>query len=126
MDGPLGGDVLVVPNEVNLLPDVAKEAVDRLLTQISGSVQPVGPENSNIDLCGATLSGGIIEGIEEGGTIVPFKVEKQLLAQLVSNDVEVPTVGPIVPEVDQLQRAAVVHEEDGVELMGPRPWGWVC
>lgn len=38
------------------------------------------------------------------------------------DDVEVPAIGPIIPEVYDLIGSIVVHDEDGVELVGP--WGW--
>lgn len=41
------------------------------------------------------------------------------LTELVPYDVEVSTLGPVVPEIDHLEGSAVVHEEYGVELVGP-------
>lgn len=38
------------------------------------------------------------------------------------DDVEVPAVGPVIPEVDDLVGPTVVHDENGMELVGP--WRW--
>lgn len=119
MDGALGDDVLVVPDEVNLGPHVAEEAVDGLLTEVGGAVEPVGAEDADPDLDGAAGTRGV-EGVKERGAVVPLEVVKGRAVELVAHDVEVASTGPVVPEVDQRQRAAVVHEEDCVELV--RPW----
>ncbi|KAL6979986.1 hypothetical protein U1Q18_021637 [Sarracenia purpurea var. burkii] len=44
------------------------------------------------------------------------------ISQLITNDVEVAAVGPVVPKVEHLEGSAAVHEEKRVELV--RPWGW--
>ena len=36
----------------------------------------------------------------------------QKLPELLLNDVEVSTVGPVVPEIDYFESAAVIHEEN--------------
>lgn len=38
--------------------------------------------------------------------------------------VEVPAIGPVVPEVDHLKNSSEVHEENGVELKRPRLGFW--
>ena len=50
MNGPFSDNVLVVPDEVQLLPNIAEEAVDVALAQIGGAVEPVGTENPNVEL----------------------------------------------------------------------------
>lgn len=116
-DRPLGNNILIIPNEIDFLPDITEEAIDMLLTQIVGTIEPVGSENAHLDLGGSTLSVGV-ESIEEGGAVVPLEVVEEV-AELVLDDVEVAAVGPVVPEVDHLEDTAVVHEEHGVELVGP-------
>lgn len=109
MDGALGDDVLVVPDEVDLGPHVAEEAIDGLLAKISGTVEPVRAEDADLELIGAAGAGGI-EGVKEGGAVVPLEVVEGRPVELVAHDVEVAATGPVVPEVDQRQGAAVVHE----------------
>lgn len=116
--GALGGNVLVVPDEVDLGPGVAEESVDVLLAEVGGAAEPVGTEDADVELRGAAGEGGG-EGVEEGGAVVPLEVVERGAAQLVLDDVEVAAVGPVVPEVDHGEGAAVVHEEEGVELEGP-------
>lgn len=106
MNRALGDDVLVIPNETKLLPHVAEKSVDALLAEVFGAVEPIGAEDSDIELCGAARFGGI-ERVEEGGAIVPLEIV-QNRAELVLYDVEVAAVGPVVPEVDQAERSAVV------------------
>ena len=60
-------------------------------------------------------------GIKEGSVIVPLKVIENI-TKLVLNYVEVYSIGPIVPEVDHLANTIIVHDQYGVELVGP--WGW--
>ena len=50
VNGPFSDNVLVVPDEVQLLPNIAEEAVDVALAQIGGAVEPVGTENPNVEL----------------------------------------------------------------------------
>lgn len=122
-DRPLGSNILIIRNEVGLLPSIAKEPIYVSATQIIGSVEPVGSENTHFYLDGSTLSGGV-QCVEEGGSIVPLEVVEDR-TQLVLDDVEVSTVGPVVPEVDQLEGSGVVHHQNGVELVGPWGWRWV-
>lgn len=88
------------------------------LTQIVGAVEPIGAEDTHLQLSGSALSVGV-QGVEEGGAVVPLQVVKEL-TQLVLNYVEVSTIGPVVPQVDHLQDSALVHHQYGVELVGPR------
>lgn len=77
------------------------------LTEIVGAVEPIRAEDTDLQLSGAALAVGV-QGVEEGGAVVPLQVVQQL-SQLVLNYVEVPTVGPVVPEIDNLEASAVVH-----------------
>ena len=120
MHGPFGDNILVVPNEVHLLPQVAEEPIDLVLTQIVGSVQPIRAKNPHLKLCCVTPIGGV-QCVDERSSIVPLKVVHKL-PKLVLHDVEVSTVGPVIPEIDYFESAAVIHEENGVELVGP--WSW--
>lgn len=107
MNRPFGEDVLVVPNKVHLLPNIAEEAIYVALTQIVGTVQPVWAENSHLQLSGTALALGV-ECVEEGGAIVPLQVVENI-TQLVLYDVEVAAIGPVVPEVDYLEDSREVH-----------------
>lgn len=111
MDWAVGEDILVIPNKINLLPDIAEEAVDMSLTQIVGTLQPIRAQNPNIQLRGATVGGGI-EGVEEGGAVVPLQVVEEVIGQLLLYDVEVTAVGPVVPQIDYLQLSAVIHQQN--------------
>ena len=122
MDGSLGDDIFIVPNEIHLLPDITEEPIDLFLTQIVGSVEPVRAENSDLKVFGFTLLVGI-QCVEEGSAIVPFQVV-ETLSQLVLYDVKVSTIRPIVPEIDDLVRSIDVHVEKRVELWGPWTWSW--
>lgn len=102
MNRPFGNNVFIVPNEVNLLPNIAKEAIHDSLTQIVGTIQPIGAKNTNLELSCSALAAGV-QCVEEGGAVVPFKVIQNLTTQLVPYDVEVSTVGPIVPKIDHLE-----------------------
>ena len=59
MNRPLGFNIFIIPNEINFLPHIAKEAIDMALTQIFGSIEPVGSENTNLKLSGRASLGGI-------------------------------------------------------------------
>lgn len=96
LDGSSGEDILVVGDEVDFLPDVAEEVVDRLLAEVVSAVEPARAENADIEVHDFA---GFVEGLErivKGGSIVPFEVVGEN-AQLVLNDVEVAAIGPVVP-----------------------------
>lgn len=63
-----------------------------------------------------------VEGVVEGGAIPPLEVVEEG-TKLVLDDIEVAGVGPIIPEVDEGEGAAVVDVEKGVELQRPRRRG---
>lgn len=124
MDRPIGINVLIVRYEVGLLPNIAQETtVHEAPTHIPGSVEPIGSENAHFNVDGFALSGGV-QCVDKGGAVVPLEVVGDR-SQLVPYDVEVPAVGPVVPEVDQLEGSGVVHHQYGVELVGPRGGNWV-
>lgn len=62
-----------------------------------------------------------VQGVVKGGAIVPFKVIEEI-PKLFLYDVEVPAIGPVIPQIISLEFATGVHEEEGVELVGP--WSW--
>lgn len=107
-------NILIVPDEVDLLPDIAEEAVDFTLAEIVGAVEPVGAENADLELGGGALARGI-EGVEEGGAVVPLQVVEDV-AQLVPNYVKVASLGPVVPQVYYLVLSVVSHHQNRVEL----------
>lgn len=110
MDGPLGDNILIIPNEINLLPHVAEETVDAFLAEVNGAVEPIGAENSDAELRGAALFAGI-ESVREGGAVVPLEIV-QKLAELVLYDVEIAAFRPIVPEVNEAEGSAKVYKEN--------------
>lgn len=119
MDRSFSDNILVVPNKINLLPHIAQKPVHVSLTQIISAVEPIRPENANWKMHGVAFSVGV-QGVDVRGAIVPFEVVGEL-PQLALDYVEVAAVGPVVPEIHHLQGSlAVVHEEDRVELVGPR------
>lgn len=129
MNRPFGDNILIVPNEVHLLPDIAMESVEVALAQVIRAIdKPVRAENPNFKLCdtaGMIMGGGRVaavgEGVDEGGAVVPLEVIDDGVSapELVANDVEVATVGPVVPEVDHAEGSGVVNPEESVELGGP-------
>lgn len=120
LDRALGVDILVVPDELDLLPDVAKEAIDTALAKVGGAIEPVGAEDSHLEVpCAALLEAGV-KPVVEGGTVVPLEVVVGGGGELVTDNVEVATVGPVVPEIDKRQGAAGVHQQQGMELLRPR------
>lgn len=116
-------DILVVPNEVDLLPHVAEETINVALAEVGCALEPVGAENTHREMHNPALLVGI-PSVDKGGAIVPLQVENQL-PQLVLDYVEVPALGPVVPKVHHLEGAAVVHEDHRVELVRPRCRSWV-
>lgn len=116
-----GEDILIVPDEVHLLPDIAQEAINMLLAEIVSAVEPIRAENADVEVDCAAFAGGI-ESVHEGSAVVPLEVVERGAdgEELVLDDVEIAAIGPIVPEIDEGEGAGVVHEEDGVEL--ERPW----
>jgi hypothetical protein len=116
-------DILVVPNEVDLLPHVAEETINVALAEVGCALELVGAENSYREMHNPTLLVGI-PSVDEGGAIVPLQVKSQL-PQLVLDYVEVAAVGPVVPKVHHLEGAAIVHEHHRVKLVRPRSQSWV-
>lgn len=99
VNGPFSDNVLVVPNEIHLLPNIAKESADATLAKIGGAVEPSGAENADLQLGRAAGWGSRVEGVDEQGAIVPLEVVEDAIVELVPNDVEVATIRPVVPEV---------------------------
>lgn len=116
-----GEDILVVPDEVDLLPHVAEEAIDVALAEVGGALEPIGAENTYREMHDPAF----LQSVDEGGAIVPFKVIGKL-ALLVLDYVEVAALRPVIPEVHYLECSTVVHKENRVELVRPRSWSWVC
>lgn len=119
----MGDDVLVVPDEVDLGPDVAVEAVNGLAAEVGGAGgEPVGGQEADGEQLGA--AGGGVE--EVGGAIGPLDVVGRVAGELAADEVEVAPPRPVVVEVDQLQPAAApreVGEYHRVELLRPRRRG---
>ena len=119
-DGAAGGDFLVVPDEVDLGPEVAVEAVDVLAAEVDGAGgEPVGRQEAHGETDGAAGPG--VEVV--GGAVGPLDVVERVAGELVPDEVEVAAPGPVVVEVDQLQPAAAlgeVGEHHRVELLRPR------
>lgn len=118
MHRPPGFDVLIIPNELSLFPHITDKAVNGLPAEVGSAVEPVRAEYPDVEVDGAAAAIAV-EGVVEGGAISPLEVVQQL-AQLVLDDVEVAGVGPVVPEVDEREGAAIIGVEEGVELR--RPW----
>lgn len=118
MNRPLGDNILVVRNEVHLLPNIAKEPIHVELTQVVSTIEPIWAKNTHLNLYGSALFVGV-QCVKEGSPIIPFKVIENLITQLVLYDVEISTIDPVVPEIDYLQGPTVIHEKYGVELVGP-------
>ena len=59
MNRSLGFNIFIIPNEINFLPDIAKEAVDMALPEIFGSIEPIGSENTDLKLSRRASLGGI-------------------------------------------------------------------
>lgn len=110
MNRALGDNILIIPNEISLLPHVAGKTVDVFPAEVNGAVEPIGAENSDLQMRRATLAAGI-ESVEKRCAVVPFEIVKEL-TQLVLHNVEIAAIGPIVPEVDETERSAVVYEEN--------------
>ena len=123
-DGTAGGDFLVVPDEIDLGPQVAVEAVDVLAAEVHGAVgEPVRRQDPHGEPHGAAGPG--VEVV--GGAVGPLDVVGRVAGELVVDEVEVAALGPIVVEVDQLQPAAAlreVGEDHRVELLRPRRRQW--
>lgn len=120
MDRPVGLDILPIHNEIRLGPHITSEAIYLLLAEVGGIIHPVRPKDPHIKVNrGAGLG---IKIVIERGAIGPFKVMEDV-SELAMDDIEVTTIGPIVPEVGGLQGSCTgVDEEQGVKL--ERPWRW--
>ena len=110
MNRSFGHHIFIIHNEISLFPSIAKKAINVSLTQIVSTIQPIRAKNSHFDLNSSTLFVGI-QSVKEGGAIVPFEVIEKL-TELMLNDVEVATIGPIVPKINLLERSTVVHEQN--------------
>ena len=96
MNRPLGDNILVVPNEVHLLPNIAEEPIHVALTQVVSTIEPIWAKNTHLKLWSSALFVGV-QCVKEGSPIVPFKVMENLTTQLVLYDVEISTIDPVVP-----------------------------
>lgn len=72
-DGSFGVDIFIIPNKIDFLPDITYKAINFSLTEIIGTVEPIGSENTHIDMGSAALFSGV-ESVEERGAVVPFQV----------------------------------------------------
>lgn len=103
----LGDHILIIPEKLNLLPGIAQEPINVLLPEVVGTIEPVWPEDAHLKL-DSPAPARLIEGVVEGGAVVPLQVVQWSAAELVLNDVEVAAIGPVVPEVNEEEGAAVV------------------
>lgn len=118
-DGSPCGDLLVVPEEVDLGPEVAVESVDGLAAEVGGAGEPVGRQETHGEQDGA--AGRRVE--VEGGAVGPLHVVRRVAGELVADQVQVASARPVVVEVDELQPPAAlgeVGEHHRVELLRPR------
>lgn len=113
----VGDDILIIPNEINLLPQIAEEAILVHLPQVVGAVQKVRAQNPHRKMHGGAVLGGVIIG----GAVVPLHIVQDSF-QLVMDYVDVAPVGPVVPQLVYLQLPhAVVYHQARMELRWP--WG---
>lgn len=113
----LSDDIFIVPNEVDFLPNIAKEPIFLSLAQVISSIKPIRTENTDIKVQDSAFFVGI-QSVDKRSAIVPFKVVKKL-TELVLDNVEIAGIRPVVPEINFLESATVVHEENRVELRRP-------
>jgi len=125
LNRPASEDILVVPNEIDLLPHIAEEIINSVLTQIGCTLEPIGAENTHFYVQDLARGVGGIERVDEGSAVVPLQVVGHNVVKLILNDVEVATVGPVVPQVQFLERSGSVHEQQRVELVRPICGNWV-
>ena len=104
-DGAAGGDFLVVPDEIDLYPQVAVETIDVLAAEVHGAVnEPVGRQEPHGELHGAAGSGVQVVG----GAVGPLGIIGRVAGELVVDEVEDAALGPVVVEVNQLQPTAAL------------------
>ena len=88
--GAAGGDFLVVPDEIDLYPQVAVETIDVLAAEVHGAVnEPVGRQEPHGELHGAAGSGVQVVG----GAVGPLGIIGRVAGELVVDEVEVAALG---------------------------------
>lgn len=96
LNGSSSEDILVVPNEINFLPNIAEEIINILLTKVISTVEPVRAENANLEVDDFASLIEWLESVVKRRAVVPFEVIFED-AELVLDDVEVAAIGPVVP-----------------------------
>lgn len=120
---PTGKNIFVVPNEIDLLPDVAEEAIGELSPKVISVVHEIRPENPYLEVF--DLASGVrAKRVVKRRAVVPLNVVLNL-SKLLMENVGVETPGPVVPEVTEFDaRVAHVHVKNRVELLRPRHRTW--
>ncbi|PON97989.1 hypothetical protein TorRG33x02_063040, partial [Trema orientale] len=116
-------NILVVPYEIGLLPDVAEEAVGYLRPKVHRTLRKkIGPRDSHLVLRHPARASRA-ERVVKRRAVVPLHGVEDL-PELLVVDVDVSAPRPVVPEVRQVDFVFVrqVHEHQRVELLRPRQW----
>lgn len=67
-----------------------------------------------------------VQSVVERSVVIPFQIVKEF-TQLILDNVEVPAVRVIVPQINDLKiPLAVVHEENRMKLLRPYSRYWVA
>lgn len=102
---------------------MAEEAIGDLGSKVNSVLEKIWPGNPNLEVhdgAGCVRAKRVV--IRRA--VVPLNVV-QNLTQLPLEDIDVATLGPVVPEVTELEvRAAQVHVKKRVKLLRPRRGGW--
>lgn len=74
---------------INFLPYITEEIINMLLTQICGAVEPIGGENTHLKVQNLACGVWGMEGVDEGGAVVPLEVVGDEVVELILENVEV-------------------------------------
>lgn len=112
-DGPLSGDVFVIPNEIQLVPGVTEKPVDDFRAEVIGAVEEIRARDSDAELLNAAGRGVVAaafagEGVVEGGAVIPLDVVDEG-AQLLVDEVHVAAAWPVVVKLCYLVRFVQAH-----------------
>ena len=94
---PSGLNILKIPDEIKLLPQITEKSIRADTTDISRVGEEIRPQYADRKR-GATAAPPVAESVVEGSAVVPLKIVHHV-RELSLLDVEVPPVGEIVPEI---------------------------
>lgn len=121
-NGSTRRDFLVVPNKLDLGPEMALEPAGPGPAQVGGAIEPVRSQKPDRE-CQYSTRGVLSFRKKERGLVVPLHIVESI-AELRLKEVQIPATWPVVPEIVYLELSCVCQVDVELRVELKRPGGW--